>query len=180
VPFIISPALRENQWKDIRGKRAYAPVELLDLLPTLADLVQIPMKYNRGLNSWQGQSLVPILKNPKDGFVKSFAMAQYPRGFGSNKINGYTIRTMRYRLTIWCRLPDFQIGSSCFFELYDLVTNPNNDKNIAYSNPDLRQQILQSTLVAKRNGVIDDSTIIAPFDFEERKILPSVPGPSYP
>lgn len=53
VPYIFAgPGIHE------KGKQSYAPVELLDLFPTLVELAGLPAKKNL-----EGISLVPLLKN---------------------------------------------------------------------------------------------------------------------
>jgi len=131
------PALRETQWDKSRGKHSWAPVELLDVLPTLAELALLPTKYggpgtNHGLYPWQGKSLLPILDDPENGYVKPFATAQYPRGTGSSKKIGYSFRTTRYRLTIWCRAPFVYSATKCYFEMYDFLSDPTESRNLAY------------------------------------------------
>ena len=112
----------------------------LSLFPTLCDLagVKIP-------DALDGKSLVPLMKNPS-ATIKDFAVSQYPRGgnkeeakkpgFSSKKSMGYSIRTGRYRYTVWMG-DDFRstqpfnkdliVGT----ELYDYQTDPDETVNVA-------------------------------------------------
>lgn len=79
--------------------------EHLDLFPTLCDLAKIDIPANL-----QGKSLKPLMNNKKST-VKEYAVSQYPRklkaaevkklGYTDPKIMGYSLRTERYRYTVW-------------------------------------------------------------------------------
>jgi iduronate 2-sulfatase len=75
VPLIISPALNDASFPK-RGTKTYAPVEVLDVLPTLSELVGIDVLDMRGKKQWEGKSLVPLLKDPKS-FVKAGAVGLF-------------------------------------------------------------------------------------------------------
>ena len=66
----------------------------------------------------QGQSLVPLLKNPKTKW-KSYAISRYRAGD--------TIRTDRFRYTKYSRPNGQALGQM----LYDHKTDPNENTNIA-------------------------------------------------
>ena len=59
VPFLISPARISKQFMK-RNLKCNRPVNLIDLFPTLTDLAGIP-----GKPGVEGQSLVPLLQDPK-------------------------------------------------------------------------------------------------------------------
>lgn len=67
------------------------PVEFIDIFPSLCELsgINIPKHL-------QGKSLVLAINNPKVK-IKEYAVSQFPRG----KKMGYSLRTDRYRLTVW-------------------------------------------------------------------------------
>ena len=100
IPLIISAPNLEN-----KGAKSISPVELIDLYPTLMDLVNITTPKHV-----VGKSLVPIMKNV-NASVRSSALTRWR--------NGYSIKTKRFRLTKWGR--NGELG----YELYD----HNNDKN---------------------------------------------------
>ena len=67
------------------------PAEFIDVFPTLCDLTGLETP-----SQLQGVSLVPSLKN-NDEMVKPVAVSQFNRG----KKKGYSIRSDRFRLTLW-------------------------------------------------------------------------------
>ena len=108
------------------GQRVDAIAELLDLYPTLADLCGL-----RPPSNLQGQSLRPILENPKvEG--KGFALTQhcrpaYPPAGEDPDVMGYSLRVDRYRYTEW---RDFDSGVTLAQELYDHETDPHETVNV--------------------------------------------------
>ena len=113
------------------GGVAKTPVSHLDLYPTLAELCGVKAPANL-----QGQSLVPILKNP-EAKGRGWAITQVTRGGGPNRATvsrdkgsegtrffGYSLRTPRWRYTEW---DEGQQGR----ELYDHDADPGELKNLA-------------------------------------------------
>ena len=83
------------------GAVVRAPVELLDVYPTIVELAGLPPA-----TDLDGQSLVPLLESPEAagrGVARSWRRVQPPE-------RGFSLRTERFRYTLW---PD---GSE---ELYD-------------------------------------------------------------
>ncbi len=123
VPFIIrSPGMSSL---GSRGKMTSAPVELVDIFPTLLDLCSLPIPSTTTritaendtelYQVLEGTSLVPLLEDPEQPW-KSVAFSQYQRyisykssydsdrplsAAGGGKGMGYSIRTDRYRYTEW-------------------------------------------------------------------------------
>ena len=94
--------------KSATGKAAATPVSHVDLFPTLTELCGITPPSNI-----QGQSLVPILKNPTEK-GRGWALTQVSRGGGQaraavttnvgaegKRFFGYSLRTPRWRYTEW-------------------------------------------------------------------------------
>jgi arylsulfatase A-like enzyme len=105
------------------GKKSASLAELTDLYPTLADLCGLAKP-----SHLKGESLVPVLKNPKAkvreaAFTVSNAKGKIP-GYKGPKPLGHTIRTERYRYTEWA-------GGKYGVELYDYKTDPNEYTNLA-------------------------------------------------
>jgi arylsulfatase A-like enzyme len=116
--------------------------EHLDIFPTICDLAGLKVP-----SQLQGKSLKPIMQNNTSA-VKDFSVSQYPRklskedtqkaGFDSNKIMGYSLRTSKYRLTIW--MNDFTSNQTFdakkifASEMYDYTTDPLEKVNIYTSN----------------------------------------------
>jgi uncharacterized sulfatase len=103
--------------KGVAGKVSPRTVELVDLYPTLTDLAGVAAP--AGL---QGVSLRPLLANPAATWNRP-AHSQVIRG-GINGIQGYSIRTERWRYTEW-------EGGAKGVELYDHDTDPQEMKNLA-------------------------------------------------
>ena len=90
-----------------RGSRSAALVELLDIYPTLCDLAGLPSPKHL-----EGRTMRSVVAQP-NGPGKPAAFSQYPRG----KLMGYTMRTDRFRLTLWTQADDPQQVTAV--ELYE-------------------------------------------------------------
>lgn len=121
LPLILSVPGHVN-----RGTATSSIVELVDLYPTLAELV--------GLEApayVEGRSLVPILDDPStevrdSAFTMASSRAWWTRPeWKYREITGYTIRTSRYRYTEW--------GDGAFgVEFYDYENDPGELHNLAH------------------------------------------------
>ena len=101
-----------------KGTRVAAPVELVDLYPTLVELAGLEPP--TGL---QGRSLAPLLEDPTiDWSESAYSMLHYPDGTGMR--TGHSIRTRRFRYTEWG-----QEGAEV--ELYDHRSDPGEFHNLA-------------------------------------------------
>lgn len=118
VPLIIrDPAGRAA------GKHSRALVELVDVYPTLTEMCGL-----KAPSELEGKSLVPLLEKP-DGSVKNAAFTTWRKSVpGVGKIVGISMRTDRYRLTIWQTVDE---GREVAVELYDHQTDPEENTNIA-------------------------------------------------
>ena len=93
-----APLLISVPVKKTAGTRCDAPVEFVDVYPTLADVCGLPVP--PGLD---GVSLKPRLDDPAAPATR-VAISQYPRGgvqTGNRPLMGYSIRDGRWRLTLW-------------------------------------------------------------------------------
>ena len=108
------------------GIKPVATSEFVDIFPTLCDLVNIPQP-----TYLDGVSLVPAINDPA-AEVKDYALSQYPRG---NGIMGYSIRTPRFRYTVWLG-KDFRTNIAYHpkqvvaRELYDYEKDPLEKENL--------------------------------------------------
>jgi iduronate 2-sulfatase len=113
------------------GAVAQSPVGLVDVFPTLAELCGLKPPENL-----QGQSLVPMLKDPK-ATGRGWSLSQVSRGGGRNRATvttdvssdsrgffGYSLRTPRWRYTEW---DEGREGR----ELYDHEADPKELTNLA-------------------------------------------------
>jgi iduronate 2-sulfatase len=111
-----------------QGSLEKAPVSHIDVFPTLADLCGIATPENV-----QGQSLVPLLKDPS-ATGRGWAITQVVRGgggarrtgprAGKEEYFGYSLRTPRWRYTEW---DEGDQGR----ELYDHESDPREITNLA-------------------------------------------------
>jgi len=113
------------------GKKYTQPVEFVDIYPTLCELNGLPVP-----GYLDGKSLVPALKD-NTAKIKDVAISQYPRGAGkgAREYMGYTLRSTQYRLTEWVgnyfnTAKPFQESDIKAVELYDLVNDPNETRNL--------------------------------------------------
>jgi arylsulfatase A-like enzyme len=108
------------------GKKFEAPVEFVDVYPTLADACGLPAP--AGVD---GKSLKSVLDDPAAAPAVKVAISQYPRGgpqTGGRQLMGYSIRDARWRLTLW---RDRKTGEIAARELYDERNDPTETVNVA-------------------------------------------------
>lgn len=106
------------------GGHCAAPVEFVDVYPTLAEVcgLQVP----QGL---AGMSLKPYLENPAAQMQKP-AISVYPKTSKDHggSLMGYSVRTERWRCTFWRKRNTAEVG---FIELYDDENDPAETVNLA-------------------------------------------------
>ncbi len=116
------------------GEHTDALVEFVDIYPTLSELAGLPLP-----DHLEGTSFKPLLDDP-DRPWKTAAFSQYPRSVHGG-LMGYSMKTDRYRFTVWVSRNDHtQIDA---IELYDHQTDPQENINIADSNPELVATLMQ-------------------------------------
>ena len=113
-----------------KGNRYAQPAEYVDIFPTLCAVNGLKVPENL-----DGVNLLPALKGSSEA-LKDFAVSQYPRGGGKNKVMGYSLRSNRYRYTEWVSNfisteKAFDIADVQAVELYDLEKDPLETKNLA-------------------------------------------------
>ena len=105
------------------GAHTDALVEFVDIYPTLSELAGLPLPKHL-----EGVSFKPLLDDPKRAW-KNAAFSQYPRNPGGRNLMGYSVRTDRYRFTVWVNRDDHtQVDA---IELYDHQTDPQENTNVA-------------------------------------------------
>jgi len=105
------------------GAHTKSLVEYVDIYPTLCDLAGLPLPKHL-----EGVSFKPLMENPTQTW-KSAAFSQYPRANGGNPLMGYSMRTDRYRFTVWVSQNDHSKVDAV--ELYDHQTDPQENYNVA-------------------------------------------------
>jgi iduronate 2-sulfatase len=113
-----APLIIARRAKGGTAAKTSAPVEFVDIYPTLCELAGIPSP-----ETLHGKSLVPALEDPK-AIIKDFAVSQYPRG----QRMGYAFRDRRYRYVRWVRkdAPD-ELQAE---EIYDYEADPLETRNL--------------------------------------------------
>ncbi|MEY4387779.1 MAG: hypothetical protein RLY20_3062 [Verrucomicrobiota bacterium] len=125
------------------GKHSAALVEFVDIYPTLADLAGLSLP-----SHLEGISFKPLLDDPNLPW-KSAAFSQYPRTpKGKGKLMGYSMRTDRYRFTVWASESTHDKVDA--IELYDHQTDPQENENLA-NHPD-QAALVKKLMVQWKNG----------------------------
>jgi iduronate 2-sulfatase len=106
-----------------RGVRTDALVEFVDIYPTLSELAGLPLP-----GHLEGKSFKPLLEDPKRAW-KTAAFSQYPRSNAGQALMGYSMRTDRYRFTVWVHRNDHSKVDAV--ELYDHQVDSQENTNIA-------------------------------------------------
>ena len=118
--------------------KSTSPTEHVDIFPTICNLAAVPVP-----TQLQGKSLKPVMLDNK-AKVKEFSVSQYPRklqkeevkkkGYDDNKIMGYSLRTDKYRFTIWMSNftsdQPFKADKIYATEMYDYVKDPLEKANV--------------------------------------------------
>ena len=117
APLILSVPGMKNA-----GAHTDALVEYVDIYPTLSELAGLPLP-----GHLEGTSFKPLLDDPKRVW-KTAAFSQYPRS-QKGGLMGYTMRTDRYRFTVWVGRADHSKVDA--IELYDHLNDPQENTNLA-------------------------------------------------
>jgi arylsulfatase A-like enzyme len=118
-----SPLIISAPSQKAAGKTSAALTEFVDIYPTLCDLAGVPLP-----DGLEGVSLKPLMDNPELPW-KTAAFSQYPRKSDGQALMGYSMRTDRYRFTVWVDRDDHSKVDA--IELYDHQTDPEENTNVA-------------------------------------------------
>ena len=136
VPLIISAPGRKGN-----GRASKSLVEFVDLYPTMTELCGLPAR--GGLH---GRSLTPVLDNPAREHKKA-AFTQLRFQDKETVINGYSVRTARYRFIQW-------EGEGGGEELYDHDRDPGEFTNLAGQPAHQGTLLAMRTLLATRGAAV--------------------------
>jgi len=124
----------------VKPSRTQSLTEFVDVFPTLCELAGLPVPTHL-----QGNSLAGLMRNPRRR-VKDYAVSQYPRTsdraatrqrpYEQGDVMGYSIRTQRYRYTLWLRgayrsARPLATATVEGVELYDYRRDPGETVNAA-------------------------------------------------
>ena len=112
-----SPLIIRDPQRGKSGQHSDALTEFVDIFPTVCDALDIPTP-----SQCEGKSLAPLLDDPDTAWDK-MAFSQLLRG----TIMGRSLRTDRYRFTLW----QDESGASKGVELYDYHRDPEGNLNLA-------------------------------------------------
>jgi arylsulfatase A-like enzyme len=130
-----APLLISAPGSKTAGQKCAAPVEFVDVYPTLAELCGLPVPAGLG-----GSSIKNFIDNPAAP-SSGVAISQYPKKAPEGPVMGYSIRTDRYRATFYRLRNGSQIVGT---ELYDEQNDPDETVSLA-SKPE--HQELLATLI---------------------------------
>ena len=140
----------------IKSGKTNSLTEFVDVFPTICDLAGVPIP-----SKLDGISLRPLMVN-NSAKVNDYSISQYPRklkklemikkGYTDSKMMGYSLRTDKYRYTIWMNnftskqpFNESQVYAS---EMYDYVNDPLekinvvNDKNYTAISIEMKAKML--------------------------------------
>ena len=140
----------------IKAGKTNSQSEFVDVFPTICNLAGLPIP-----NQLDGKSLKPLMLDNKAS-VKEYSISQYPRklkkeevkkmGYEKGDLMGYTLRTNKYRYTIWMNdftsKQVFEAKKVYTTELYDYVKDPLekvnvvNDKNYTATSTELKAKMI--------------------------------------
>lgn len=144
------PLLVHVPGQAVTGAHCDALVELVDLYPTLCDAAAIPIPDNI-----EGTSFAPLLADPNSNW-KEAAFSQFHRSPrvtpDKGDYMGLSMVTSRYHYVEWRNWNDGEktVGELVATELYDLLSDPEENTNIADST--VGQRLTPSLSTQLKNG----------------------------
>jgi arylsulfatase A-like enzyme len=128
VPLIVSPPAGFGS----HASRVETPVSTVDLLPTIAELTGIELP-----ETAEGHSLVPLIADGQEPQGRAPAYAMYLKDEDRRVL---ALRTERYKLI-------HREGAQRVNELYDLVEDPQELRNLSDERPDLSRSMTEDLLL---------------------------------
>jgi arylsulfatase A-like enzyme/Flp pilus assembly protein TadD len=119
------PLILVMPFEHLHGLSRSSVVSLVDIMPTLLDLAQVPIP-----EKVQGKSLLPLFSSENDHEYFSYAETYYPRfHYGWSELKSYQDR--RFKLIVAPKL-----------ELYDLSDDPGELNNIIDARPEEARRLM--------------------------------------
>jgi arylsulfatase A-like enzyme len=147
VPLIFHPAEAQA------GKRLSRQVRLIDVAPTILDLVGVPIP-----EEMEGVSLEANVVGGEEASGEDLlAISQVGGNDGARDKDLFAVTTKEFKYIL-----DFQSGAE---ELYDLRADPEETRNVAEANPDRVRAFKSEALSfrahesARRGGVVEGAEI---------------------
>jgi arylsulfatase A-like enzyme len=119
----------------------------IDVLPTICQACEVPVPEDLNLD---GRSLLPLLEGKEVRWRDRYYVAQWHRGDVPVPYRKFSIRDGRYKLVQPSDrvpnvelepYPEFSDPSGIPFELYDLVSDPYEEHNIAGEHPEVVERL---------------------------------------
>lgn len=114
------------------GKRMDRPVELVDLYPTLRDLIAPERK----VPNLEGHSLWPLLLNGSSSATTDFRQAYSEAGRRPHLYHSVQESTWKLVFNSGAKLAKIESSPTGGFELYNLDADPLETRNVAAANPE--------------------------------------------
>jgi arylsulfatase A-like enzyme len=114
------------------GKRVDRPVELVDLYPTLRDLIAP----DRDVPGLEGHSLWPLLLNGSSSAATDFRQAYSEAGRRPHLYHSVQEATWKLVFNSGAKLAKIESSPTGGFELYNLDADPLETRNVAAANPE--------------------------------------------
>jgi arylsulfatase A-like enzyme len=124
VPLLIR--LPSGQHPELRGRRLSQPVRLVDVMPTLLELVGLPRP-----DHLQGDSIMKLLSD--SGSRPRYVLSQWPLA------HHHSLQVGRWKL----------IRRGAVTELYDTLADPGEQHNLARYELEARTRLLESLVLAR-------------------------------
>ncbi len=174
-PAVRVPLIIRLPQKRLAGRRVAAVTRNIDLLPTIADVVGLEPPANL-----PGQSLIPMAEGPappRDAFAESGLFRDTRAGLPDYRLyvpgvdgKWRMIRRGDYKLIC---VPGERDDGQATYELYNLVSDPQETQNLADAEPAVRGE-LAAALEAWFSAYIGVSTAPADLDPEDLDELRSL------
>ena len=134
------------------GQRVAAPVQHVDILPTVLDYLKLPAP-----GGVQGRSLMPIIAGrttpaPRPAFSLARGEPDWAHDLDARIVQNGLVASIRLPPL---KLIQYPTASGHFFELFDLSKDPAEKHNLATERPELTQRLhseIESWLQATRRG----------------------------